>query len=326
MGFRSLSIALLGAVCASGSLFSQQDGAPAPPAETTPTQQTVEPSALPVFRATSDLVVLHVNVFDGRSDAVDDLPETAFQVFEEDAPQRISFFTGEDVPVAVGLIVDNSSSMITRQQMVMAGATAFVESSHPEDEVFTISFNEHVRHGLPPGMPFTNRHTMIAAGLARYGAGGRTALHDAVVEGLTHLQRATHQKRVLVVLTDGDDNASRHTKDAMLDAARRSDAIIYTVSTVDRRLAGAGAGVLRRLAEVSGGVAYFPGSEAAIVNSFRQIAGNIRRGYSIGYTPTDMVRDGKFRRVKVTVRAPGYKNLSVRVRDGYAAVDHDAAR
>ena len=115
----------------------------------------------PVFKGGSDLVVLHVNVFDGKSDAVPNLPETAFQISEDDTPQKITFFSNEDVPVTAGLIVDNSGSMITRRSMVMTGTKIFAESSHPEDELFTIVFNEHVRHGLPPSLPFTRSRVQI---------------------------------------------------------------------------------------------------------------------------------------------------------------------
>ena len=275
--------------------------------------------ATPTFKAESELVVLHVNVFDGRSDAVADLPASAFQVLEDDTPQQIAFFSNEDVPVAVGLIVDNSGSMIARRGMVLAGTKAFAESSHPKDEVFAIVFNEHVRHGLPDNILFTQNHTQIQTAVSRFAPGGMTALHDAVIEGLEHLQEASHQKRVLVVLSDGEDNASMHSQDVMLERAARSDALIYTVSTADLVSSVGRPGVLKQLARVTGGASYRPKSEQAVIDAFREIAENIRRGYSIGYAPTNNKHDGRFRRVKVTVHAPGHKNLSVSARDGYLA-------
>lgn len=281
----------------------------------------------PVFRSESDLVVLHVNVFEGRSDAVPGLPREAFLVFEDDKVQEITFFSSADVPVAVGLILDNSSSMIARQGMIIAGGTAFARSSHPEDELFTIHFNEHVQFGLPPSVPFTNRQSLLHSALARYRPGGKTALHDAVIRGLEHLKQATHQKHVLVVLSDGEDNASRQSEDEMLNRASDSDAIIYTVSNANRRLGtGGDPGVLRDLAEVTGGVAYFPDSDEEVVESFDEIAANIRRAYSIGYTPTNTAHDGRFRRVKVMVRVPGRTNLRVQSRHGYRPPDHTHAR
>jgi VWFA-related protein len=283
-----------------------------------------DPPTPPVFKAESELVVLHVNVFDGRSDAVSNLPQDVFQVAEDNAPQQITFFNNEDVPVAVGLVVDNSGSMIARRAMVLAGVKTFAESSHPEDEVFTIVFNEHIRHGLPGSKPFTQSPAQIEVAVTRFPPGGKTALYDAVIEGLEHLQEASHQKRVLVVLSDGDDNASMQSADTMLERAARSDTLIYTISTAE--LMGEGhSGVLKKLAQRSGGVTYTPKSERAVIEAFREIAGNIRRGYSIGYVPTNSVHDGRFRRIKVSVRAPGHKNLSVIARDGYLAAHHPEA-
>ena len=275
--------------------------------------------AAPVFKAESDLVVLHVNVFNGHSDAVPNLPEQAFQVSEDNAPQRITFFSSEDVPVAVGLVVDNSGSMIARRAMVLAGTKAFASSSHPEDEVFTIVFNEHIRHGLPAALAFTQSPVLIEAAVTRFPPGGRTALHDAVIDGLEHLEEASHQKRVLVVLSDGDDNASMHSADVMLERAARSNALIYAISTAELDSGDGNSKLLKKLAQRSGGVMYAPKSEREVVEAFREIAGNIRRGYSIGYVPTNTAHDGRFRRVKVSVRAPGHRNLSVIARNGYLA-------
>jgi Ca-activated chloride channel family protein len=282
-----------------------------------------EPESRVVFKSESDLVILHVNVFNGRSDAVPDLPQDAFTVFEDEQRQVITFFSSADVPVTVGLVLDNSSSMITRLPMVIAGGDAFARSTHPEDELFTLHFNEHIRFGLPAGVPFTSNQTLLKAALQRYGAGGRTAFHDAVIAGLDHLEFATHQKRVLVVLSDGEDNASRRSEDAMIERARDSNAIIYTVSNANRRLGLAGdAGILRKLASVTGGEAYFPDTDKKVVESFDTIAANIRRGYSIGYVPTNTAHDGSYRNLKVAVRMPGQNNLRVRSRDGYRAHSH----
>jgi Ca-activated chloride channel family protein len=288
-------------------------------------EPTPAPAAPPVFRSHSDLVVLHVNVFDGKSDAVSQLPKSAFQVFEEGRPQEITFFSDADVPVTAGLVIDNSSSMLTRRQMVLAGSKAFIDSSHAEDELFTVVFNEHVRLGLPPTLAFTQSHTQIQASLVRYPPGGQTALYDAVIEALDHLQGATHQKRTLIVLSDGDDNASRHSEADMLHRAGRSEAIVYTISTFDLAHQEGNAGVLKRLAERTGGVAYFPKTESNIVRAFTEVAENIRRGYRIGYVPSERGEDGEYRQVTVRVRAPGRK-LTVRTRDGYTAGDATLTR
>jgi len=284
--------------------------------------QDQRPGPTPIFKAKTDLVVLQVNVFDGHSDAVPDLPQTAFQIFEDGKPQPITFFNGGDVPVAVGLVIDNSTSMLTRRAMVMAGGTAFAESSHPEDQVFTIVFNEHVRDGLPGGLRFTQSHPMIQASLQRFPPGGKTAIYDAVIAGLDRLQGAAHQKKVLLVLSDGEDNASSHSKQDMLHRAMRSDALIYTIYTGDLASNPGDHEVMKKLAAVSGGVSYAPDSESDAVAAFRTIAENIRRGYSIGYVPANP--DGEYHRVRVMVRAAGFKNLSAKVRDGYATSDTSA--
>ncbi len=295
-----------------------QDTAQAGPAQPQGSQTT----ELPVFRAQSNLVVLHVNVFDRRSDAVPNLPQSAFSVTEDGTPQDITLFGSADVPVAVGLVIDNSSSMMTRHAMVAAGTKAFAESSHPADEAFTIIFNENIRHGLPDNVPFTQNRILLESTLRRFRTGGMTALHDAVVEGIEHLEEASHQKHVLVVLSDGEDNASRHSEANMIERAARSNTLIYTVST-EQIVSGVGnRGLLRKLAEVSGGLAYFPKSEADVVAALKEIAENIRRGYSIGYVPTNTVSDGRYRRVKVAVRLPGGNNLKVNARDGYLAPRH----
>jgi Ca-activated chloride channel homolog len=272
-----------------------------------------------VFRAGAELVVLHVNVFNGRSDAVPGLPQGAFTVFEDDTPQEISFFNAGDVPVTVGLVIDNSTSMMTERELVTAGTSAFAQSSHPEDEMFAIVFNEHVRRGLPDTVQFTTNRTLLQASMRRFPAGGKTALYDAVIEGLNHLDRGSYQKHVLVVLSDGGDNASRHTEQEMLDRVAMSNAIVYTVVDPDVFTPGEGdRNVLKRLAKLSGGVAYFPKNSRDVVKDFEEIAGNIRRGYSIGYVPPAAQHvHNQTHRVKVLVRAPGRKDLSVRVRREY---------
>lgn len=271
-----------------------------------------------VFRAGAELVILHVNVFDGRSDAVPNLQQDAFTVLEDERPQTISFFSAGDVPVTVGLVIDNSTSMLTERTLVVAGTDAFARSSHPEDEMFALVFNENVRRGLPEAIDFTTNRMQLQASLQRYPPGGKTALYDAVIAGLDHLERGMFQKRVLVVLSDGGDNASRHSEQEMLDRVASSSALVYTVVDPDVFTPGEGnRGVLRRLARLSGGVAYFPKKSPDVVKDFEEIAGNIRRGYSIGYVPSAEHQHNQTHRVKVSVRVPGRHDLSAKVRHEY---------
>ena len=284
------------------------------------TSPPVDRGGVPVFRARSDLVVLHVNVFTGRTEAVSQLPQSAFQVYEDGVRQRIELFSDHTVPIATGLVIDNSSSMLLQRSMVAAGVRAFATSSNQSDEMFTIVFNEHVRFGLPAGVPFTQNRQLLEASFERHRAGGLTALHDGVVEGLAHLEQATHQKRALVVLSDGDDNASHQSERNMLYRAGRSQALIYTIWTGDVSAERGNRGLLRKLAKSSGGEAYEPKSEQEVVDAFTAIAANIRRVYSIGYAPTNTTRDGTYRRVKVLVQVPG-KKVRINTREGYTAAD-----
>ena len=272
----------------------------------------------PTFKAATDLVLLQVTVFDRRSNAVEGLPQGAFTVYEEGAPQDIAFFGSGDVPVAVGLVVDNSSSMLARRHMVVAGGRAFADSSRPDDQLFTIVFNEHVRKGLPQTVAFTHSPAQLVASLNRFQAGGKTAVYDAVIAALDHLEQSPLQKKVLVVLSDGGDNASTATREQMLARAAQSDALIYTVAQARSYSADEGdPDVLRKLADVSGGTAYFSASERQTVQFFEDIGGNIRLGYTIGYVPPRPA-DGSFHRVRVIVREGG-RSLRAQVRDGYVA-------
>jgi Ca-activated chloride channel family protein len=281
-----------------------------------------------VFKAGAELVVLHVNVFDGRSDAVPNLPQNAFTVYEDERRQDIAFFEAGDVPVTVGLVVDNSTSMIFERDLVLAGTKAFAASSHPEDQMFAVVFNERVRLGLPGSVEFTTDRLQLVSSLARFTPGGKTALYDAVITGLNQLEKGAYQKHVLVVLSDGGDNASVHTEKEMLQRVEASSALIYTIVDPDVFTPGEGnRGALRRLAKLSGGLAYFPKSEREVVENFTEIANNIRRGYSIGYVPgSNSHEHDRPHRVKVTVRVPGRGDLSVRVRNGYAEADSPGTR
>jgi len=274
----------------------------------------------PVFRTGTSRVVLHATVLAGKSNVVDDLPREAFKVLEDGVEQDIEFFASQEVPVAAGLIIDNSSSMVPRQDMVRAGVTSFAASSRDSDELFTILFNEHVRFGLPGGVAFTPSRPQLLATLASRGPGGMTAMHDAVIEGLSHLSIARNQKRAIVVLSDGDDNASAQSQSNMLYRASQSNAVVYTIWTGNLSPDGGNPKLLRRLAERSGGIAFAPRSENEVVKAFSEIAANLRRGYTLGYAPKNSANDGTFRKVSVVARVPG-RRLTVRCRDGYTALD-----
>src|SRR5262245_29934016 len=183
-----------------------------------------------VFKSGAELVVLHVSVFDKKGNAVTSLPQHAFTVYEDGRPQDITFFSGGDVPVSIGLVLDNSSSMRSERDVVDAGVSAFIDSSHPDDEMFAVIFNERIRLALPPPTLFTTDRQLLRDSLSRYRAGGKTAFYDAVIAGVNHLEHdAQFQKRVLVVLSDGGDNASVYSEKEMLERVSASSVLVYTV-------------------------------------------------------------------------------------------------
>jgi Ca-activated chloride channel family protein len=280
----------------------------------------------PIFSAESELVVLQVTVFDRRGDSVRQLTRDVFHVVEDGTPQTITMFSGEDAPVAVGLVVDNSSSMLTRRAMVTAGVTAFAGSSKPDDQAFTIVFNEHIQRGLPSTVAFTSNPILLQASVAAIPAGGQTALHDAVIAGLDQLDTAERQKQVLVVLSDGEDNASRHSESDMLRRAERSNALIYAVSTARLDTAVGNERLLRKLARSTGGELFTPRTERDVVAAFADIGGTIRQGYTIGYVPTNSAHDGSYRKLIVRVLVPGMRPPAVHVREGYLAPLHSHGR
>lgn len=274
----------------------------------------------PVFSSAAELVVVHVAVTDRRGANVTGLSRDAFRIVEDGTPQRIDLFTGEDSPVTVGLLVDSSGSMRQGRERVIAAATQFAERSHPNDEIFALAFNEHVRAALPPSTPFTNDPGEFRVALtATMGAQGRTAMYDAIRSGLTYVTKGSHPRRVLVIVGDGGDNASTATFDEVLRAAQASNAAIYTVGVIDPLEREADPGLLKRLARATGGASYFPRHVNEVEDVLREIARDIRHSYTLGYISSNTARDGWFRRIRVTVRNPIRRSLVVRARDGYRA-------
>src|SRR5262245_19491254 len=187
----------------------------------------------PAFKSSADLAVVHVSVVDKQAGFVAGLPRDAFAVFEDGRPQRIAFFENDDTPVSVGLVIDSSQSMMPRRNAVIAAGMAFAESSHPDDESFTLNFNDRVWPGLPDGQAFTSDHAELHDALNRSGSRGMTALFDAMTAGLTHLDGGARTRKILIVVSDGGDNASRARYEDVLDAALRRDVVIYAVGIVN---------------------------------------------------------------------------------------------
>ena len=266
-----------------------------------------------------DLVLLRATVRNGKGGLVSGLQQQDFQVYEDGLPQTIKWFQHEDVPVCIGLVVDNSGSMKRKRADVAAAALAFVRSSNPEDELFVVNFNEHVTFGLPERKLFSADPSELVEALMGEPAAGKTALYDAIEAGFARLQKATRNKKVLIVVSDGGDNASKHPLDEVLQDAARSDAIIYTIGLFDEYDKDGNPGVLKRIARATGGEAFLPAEPSEAVRICRAIAQEIRSQYTIGYTPAVQNLDGGYRKIRVNVVGHRGEKLVVRTRDGYIA-------
>ncbi len=271
----------------------------------------------PAFKSSSELVVLHVSVVDKHQGFVSGLPRDVFSVYEDGRPQPIKFFENEDTPVSVGLVIDSSGSMATRRDAVIAAGMAFAESSRPDDEMFTIAFNEKIWHGLPDGQAFTSDHQELHQALNRSGARGQTALFDAIDAGLKQLDAGGKTRRILIVISDGGDNASHTRFEDVLDAALRRDVVIYAVGIYDVNDRDAKPDVLRELAASTGGEAFFPPTLDKVQPALERIARDIRSSYAIGYVPPADGARGRARKIKVDLRPSDGRKLAVRARSAY---------
>jgi Ca-activated chloride channel homolog len=274
----------------------------------------------PTFSANSELVALHVTVRDKKGSYVTGLTQDAFNVIEDGQAQSVRLFTDTDTPATIGLLIDSSGSMYQHRQVTIAGATTFAASSHPADEIFAIAFNEYVTPVLPASTPFTSDGSTLRNALERnVNSRGRTALYDAIAGGVDYLSRGTRERKVLVLLSDGGDNASRTSKEDALHKAQTSNAVIYTIALIEPDSRDANPGLLKELSLGSGGEMYRPRDSRGIADVLGRIARDIRHTYTIGYTPTNTARDGAFRSVRVVVTAPPGRPLVVRSRTGYRA-------
>jgi Ca-activated chloride channel family protein len=262
-------------------------------------------------------VVLHATVQNSKGMLISGLGKEDFHVYEDGVLQQIRYFSHEDIPVTVGLVVDNSGSMASKRTDVLAAASAFVRSSNPNDQMFVVTFNENVYFGLPAGVPFTDNAAQLQAALSHIAASGETALYDAVAAALEHLKTGDRDNKELIVISDGGDNASKRKLAEVRAMAGRPDAIIYTIGLFDKQDGDQNPHVLKQLARDTGGEAFLPDSSKDVVPICEQIAHDIRNQYTIAYTPTNPKTDGTYRAVQVKVDAPHRGRLSVRTRTGY---------
>ncbi|HTP87613.1 MAG TPA: VWA domain-containing protein [Bryobacteraceae bacterium] len=261
-------------------------------------------------------VLLDVSVKDSQGGFVSGLGRDNFRVVEDGTLQQITGFEAGDIPVTVGLVVDESASMAAKQTEVLTAALTFVTESNPNDEMFVVHFNENVRHGLPDEVLFTDNRQMLRRALLSGVPEGRTALYDGVVTALHQLDMGRQAKKTLVLISDGGDNVSKHKLRDVMHLAEETSATIYTIGVFDSDDPDANPGLIRRLAEISGGIAYFPERLNDVVPICRGIAKDIRNRYMLSYVPHAGSHQD-IRHIRVSVSAPGHAKLIARTRTSY---------
>ena len=306
-----LAVSVLAGVLTASRFWAQQ-----PIQETAPPAPNKQGDQDYTIRTTSRLVLLDVSVKDPKGGFVSGLSKDNFKVYENGKAQEITQFANADIPVTVGIVVDESGSMRPKRAEVITAALAFITASNPQDEIFIINFNEKVYHGLPDTVLFSDNIQQLRDALWKDPAQGRTALYDAIFTALHQLDMGRRDKKTLVVISDGGDNISSHNFKDVMDAVESTVATIYTIGIFDEDDPDRNPGVLKSLAHVSGGEVYFPPKLEGIVPVCKQIAKDIRTRYTIGYIPS--VENGKgLRHVKVAVSAPDRGKLIARTRTSY---------
>jgi len=282
------------------------------------------------FSVDVQLVQLPVSVLDKDGHPVSGLQKDHFQVFEDGVLQEISLFKHEDVPLSVGLVIDNSGSMHNKRERVNRAALTFARESNPEDETFIVDFDDAVYLE----QEFTGNIADLVAALSHLDTRGETAIYDAVYLSAEHLNEGTKDKKALLLITDGEDNKSNYSLEKVLAKLRESKTTVYTIGLLEESDRGSffrksparkAREVLERFAETTGGRAYFPKSVDEVEGLCRRIAHDIRNHYTLGYTPSNGKPDGSWRRITVRVNPPRtVSNVTVRAKEGYYAPKADA--
>ena len=266
-------------------------------------------------------MVLHTTVIDDRGRFADGLKQDNFRVLEDKVEQKLSVFKREDIPVSMGLVVDNSGSMRDKRPRVNQAAITLVEASNPQDEAFVVNFNDDFYLDLDKD--FTSSIPELKEALERIDSRGSTALYDAIIGSLDHVKKGSRDKKVLLIVTDGEDNTSHNSLEKTVREIQKTDTVIYTIgllSEESKKSAKRARRALEEIAKASGGLAYFPENVEDVHTICEQVAHDIRNQYTLAYYPTNTKRDGTFRAVQVEVIPPrGRGRLVARTRNGYYA-------
>jgi VWFA-related protein len=295
-------------------------GIPVPAQQPPPPGQTANSQGSKITVGVN-LVVLHTTVVDDRGRFADGLKPENFRVYEDKIEQKLNVFKREDVPVSMGLVIDNSGSMRDKRPRVNEAAITLVQDSNPSDEAFVVNFNDD--YYLDLDKDFSSSIPELKEALERIDSRGSTALYDAIIGSLDHLKKAHKDKRVLLVVTDGEDNTSRNSLEKAIKEIQKTDTVIYTIGLLSEEKGKAktkAKKALKEIADASGGLAYFPENVEDVHSICDQVAHDIRNQYILGYYPTNFRSDGTYRAVSVAVVPPnGRGKLTARTRNGYYA-------
>ncbi|HKV23675.1 MAG TPA: VWA domain-containing protein [Candidatus Acidoferrum sp.] len=274
------------------------------------------PSTQAKISVATSLVVVPVNVMDSHAAFVPGLKAENFQIQEDGRPQNITLFREEDTPVGIGLVVDHSRSMGPKLPAVTLAVNAFAHSSNPRDEMFVVDFSDSVSVELMRGKPFTHDARELQEAISAVSALGQTSLYDAVAEALIHIELSQWDKKAIIIVSDGGDNASRMRFSELLERAQRAHVLIYSIGLVDEAGEEENPRVLQKLANATGGLAFFTKRSDEAANLMKRIARDLREQYTLGYAPPASERPS-FHRILVRVSSPGSGKLRVRARPGY---------
>ena len=296
--------------------------------EATPTPPLADEDNAPV-KVKTDLVTLTLTVTDLYGRYVSGLGKNAFQITDNGEPQEITFFSDSDAPVSVGILFDVSGSMSgDKISKARKALSRFILTSHPSDEYFLIAFNSRAQLLLDR----TRDGEAVLQKLTLVQPKNNTALYDAVYLGIERVTRGAHQKRALLIISDGQDNASRYNFGEVRRLMKEADVVTYSVGIMSRGDSSSAMGMqgqsfLDEISSVTGGKSFYPDTDVEMDEIFERIALELRHQYAIGYTPKDFQPDGKWRRVKVKVKPPrGLPRLTVRSREGYYATPNTTYR
>ena len=311
---------LLATLFAASGTFAQIPVA-APPPPPPPGQEGGTSPQGGRIKVDVNLVVLHTTVNDDRGKFVDGLTQDNFRVYEDKVEQKLSIFKREDIPVSMGLVIDNSGSMRDKRPRVNEAALTLVQSSNPQDEAFVVNFNDDFYLDLDKD--FSSSIPELKEALERIDSRGSTALYDAIIGSLDHLKKGVKEKKVLLIVTDGEDNTSRNSLEKTLREVQKTSTVIYTIGLLgqeNKKSAKNAKRALTDIAQASGGLAFFPENVDDVHAICEQVAHDIRHQYTLAYYPSNGAKDGTFRTVHVDVIPPrGHGKLVARTRNGYYA-------